>query len=135
MRTIKEMLTAGEIINTFAVGRFTDPTVVEMFAIAGGHQAFWIDQEHVNSSSEAVYACAAAGRSHGLDPVRGLDPLGAGYRASAAAPHLRAHVRRRRRRQDGDAADSEPRDGGRQLAAAHALLVSPVGGAGLCSRR
>lgn len=76
MRTIKEMLAAGEIINTFAVGRFTDPTVVEMFAIAGGHQAFWIDQEHVNSSSEAVYACAAAGRSHGLDCFVRMAPTG-----------------------------------------------------------
>ena len=76
MRKIKEMLESGEVINTFAVGRFTDPTVVEMFAFAGGHQAFWIDQEHVSSPSSAVYACAAAGRSHGLDCFVRMAPTG-----------------------------------------------------------
>lgn len=76
MRTIKERLAAGEIINTFAVGRFVDPVIVEMFALAGGYQAFWIDQEHVNSSSQDVYATALAGRANGLDSFVRMAPTG-----------------------------------------------------------
>ena len=48
MRTIKERLAAGEIINTFAVGRFVDPVIVEMFD-QGGCFDTYIDGEYSGS--------------------------------------------------------------------------------------
>lgn len=73
-RRIKEILAANELVRVFCVSRFPSPITVDLFALAGGYNAFWIDQEHVGLTWQEVQTVAVAGRANGLDSFVRLAP-------------------------------------------------------------
>ena len=50
----KQKLAADELVRVFAVGRFPSPVMIDMFALAGGFDGFWIDQEHAGLTYEQI---------------------------------------------------------------------------------
>jgi 2-dehydro-3-deoxyglucarate aldolase/4-hydroxy-2-oxoheptanedioate aldolase len=64
---IKGMLALGRLVRVFSMGQFVGPKVVEVTALQGGFDAFWIDHEHSGVSLEAVENTARAVRAAGLD--------------------------------------------------------------------
>ena len=66
-RRFKDMLAANELIRVFCVGRLPTAVTVDLFALAGGFDGFWIDQEHVGHTWHDVQTVALAGRANGLD--------------------------------------------------------------------
>ena len=74
METLKQRLQRGERVNVFAVGRLLHPSLIQMFAIHGGYQGFWIDHEHAGPTIAEIEACAMSGRACGLDSFVRLAP-------------------------------------------------------------
>ncbi len=67
MQSIKSRLERRERINVFALGRIFHPNIVEMYAIHGGFDGFWIDQEHTGLGMQEIELATMAGRAAGLD--------------------------------------------------------------------
>lgn len=65
--SLKQRLQQGENVNVFAIGRAYHPNQIEMYAIHGGFQGFWIDHEHSGFTVEEMEVAATAGRACGLD--------------------------------------------------------------------
>jgi 4-hydroxy-2-oxoheptanedioate aldolase len=63
----KELLSAGKTVRVFSMARFVHPVVIDMFAIAGGYDGFWLDQEHGGLTYEQIVLGALAGRANNLD--------------------------------------------------------------------
>ena len=84
VRTIKERLAAGELVRTFAMGRMVHPLMEEMYAEAGDYHGFWIDEEHVNHTSEQL-RCLQDERT-GWIAACGARPLGTRWSRSAWRP-------------------------------------------------
>ena len=64
---IKGMLAAGKLVRVFSMGQLAGPKLVELAALQGGFDAFWLDHEHSGISLEAVENTARAVRAAGLD--------------------------------------------------------------------
>ena len=67
MISLKERLGRGESVNVFSIGRAFHPNLIQMFAIHGGFQGFWVDHEHVGFSIDQIELAATAGRAAGFD--------------------------------------------------------------------
>lgn len=65
--SLKQKLADGLSVNVFAVSRLYHPNMIEMFAIQGGFDGFWIDAEHADFTTQDIEVAAAYGRSNGLD--------------------------------------------------------------------
>lgn len=65
--SLKSRLARGERVNVFAVSRIFHPNMLEMYALHGGFQGFWIDEEHVGFSQSEIEAACRGGRACGLD--------------------------------------------------------------------
>jgi len=76
VKTIKQRLANDEVVRTFAISRVVHPVVIEMFGLAGGYDAFWIDQEHVLNSTEQLTTITIAGTANGLDSFVRVAPTG-----------------------------------------------------------
>jgi 2-dehydro-3-deoxyglucarate aldolase/4-hydroxy-2-oxoheptanedioate aldolase len=63
----KELLAADRLIRVFSLGRLLNPVTVDLFALAGGFDGFWLDQEHVGIDYRDVQAAAMAARANGFD--------------------------------------------------------------------
>ncbi len=74
--SFKQRLANGEVVRVFAVGRIVHPVVIDMFALAGGYDGFWIDGEHVALSSEQMVSYAVAARANGFDCFVRIPPTG-----------------------------------------------------------
>lgn len=72
--TIKERLAAGERLNLFTVSRSFHPNQIEMYALQGGFDGFWIDHEHSGFTIDQIEQAARAGRACGLDCFVRLAP-------------------------------------------------------------
>lgn len=66
-RTIKEQLANGERLNVFFLGRSFHPNHIEMYALQGGFDGFWIDHEHSGFTIEQMELATRAGRACGFD--------------------------------------------------------------------
>lgn len=71
---IKSLLAEGQVVRVFSLGALIDPKVVEMVALRGGFDAFWIDHEHGGHSLGAVENSARAVRAAGLDSFVRMAP-------------------------------------------------------------
>ncbi|QDT32876.1 HpcH/HpaI aldolase family protein [Thalassoglobus polymorphus] len=65
--SLKKKLAAGERVNVFALSRLYQPNMIEMFAIQGGFDGFWIDAEHASFSAQDIEVAAAYARASNLD--------------------------------------------------------------------
>jgi 4-hydroxy-2-oxoheptanedioate aldolase len=65
--SLKQKLASGQRVNVFAVSRLYHPNMIEMFAIQGGFDGFWIDAEHASFSANDIEVAAAYARSVDLD--------------------------------------------------------------------
>lgn len=74
--SLKQRLAAGELVPVFAIGRLASPIVVDLFALAGGYQGFWLDNEHVALTNDQIVATAVAARANGLDCFIRIPPVG-----------------------------------------------------------
>ncbi len=63
----KQKLAADELIKVFAIGRLPHPVVIDIFALSGGFDGFWIDQEHTGMSYDQILIAATAARANGFD--------------------------------------------------------------------
>lgn len=64
---IKRLLAEGKLVRVFSTGQLMGPKLVEMVALRGGFDAFWLDHEHSGITLEAVEQTARAIRAAGLD--------------------------------------------------------------------
>ena len=63
----KELLAAGRLLRVFSLGRLLNPVTVDLFALAGGFDGFWLDQEHVGINYRDVQAASMAAHANGFD--------------------------------------------------------------------
>jgi 2-dehydro-3-deoxyglucarate aldolase/4-hydroxy-2-oxoheptanedioate aldolase len=64
---MKRLLSEGKLLRVFSTGQLMCPKLVEMAAIAGGFDAFWLDHEHAGVSLEAAEQSVRAVGAAGLD--------------------------------------------------------------------
>lgn len=64
---LKEKLAAGQRVNVFCLSRLSHPNMIEIYALHGGFDGFWIDAEHAEFSTKDIEICAAYARSAHLD--------------------------------------------------------------------
>ncbi len=62
----KTLLAGDRLIRVFCAGRLMHPIAVEMFALAGGYDGLWLDQEHSGATIEQIYTSALAARARGM---------------------------------------------------------------------
>ena len=60
---LKQQLAENRLLKVFTVGRLFHPVVIEMFALAGGYDAFWLDQEHAGLTTEQISIAALAAKA------------------------------------------------------------------------
>jgi len=70
----KQKLASDELVRVFAVGRFPSPVMIDMFALAGGFDGFWIDQEHAGLTYEQILVLATAARANAMDSFVRMAP-------------------------------------------------------------
>lgn len=70
----KEKLARGELVRLFALGRFPSPVTVELFALAGGYDGCWLDQEHTGMTYEQILVAALAAKANGMDTFVRMAP-------------------------------------------------------------
>jgi 4-hydroxy-2-oxoheptanedioate aldolase len=64
---LKRLLGEGKLVRVFSTGQLMGPKLVEMVALGGGFDAFWLDHEHSGVTLEAVEQTVRAVRAAGLD--------------------------------------------------------------------
>lgn len=64
---IKQLLSEGKLVRVFSTGQLTSPKLIEIAAMAGGFDAFWLDHEHTGITLERVEQAVRAIRAVGLD--------------------------------------------------------------------
>jgi len=64
---IKQLLAADRVVRLFSIGRIVSPVTIDMFGLAGGYDAFWIDQEHGGLTYEQVLHLSVAARANDFD--------------------------------------------------------------------
>ncbi|HWE39003.1 MAG TPA: aldolase/citrate lyase family protein [Isosphaeraceae bacterium] len=64
---IKRLLGENKLVRVFSTGQLMGPKLVEMVALGGGFDAFWLDHEHSGVTLEAVAQTVRAVRAAGLD--------------------------------------------------------------------
>jgi 4-hydroxy-2-oxoheptanedioate aldolase len=64
---MKRLLGEGKLVRVFSTGQLMGPKLVEMAALAGGFDAFWLDNEHAGVTLEDVEQTIRAVRAEGLD--------------------------------------------------------------------
>ena len=62
----KGLLASNKLIRVFCTGRLVHPVSIQMFALAGGYDGFWLDAEHAGISTDQITMAALVGRSCGL---------------------------------------------------------------------
>ncbi len=73
---LKQRLASGQTCQVFSLSRVLHPVVVDVLAMSGLYDGFWLDQEHASCSSEQMAALAIAARANGLDMFVRLAPSG-----------------------------------------------------------
>jgi len=71
---IKQLLSQDQIVRVFAVGRITDPKLIDLVALTGVFDAIWIDQEHAGVTVREIELLSMACRANGLDSFVRLAP-------------------------------------------------------------
>ncbi len=61
---LKQKLAEDRLLKVFTVSRLFHPVVIEMFALAGGYDAFWLDQEHAGLTTDQISIAAIAARAN-----------------------------------------------------------------------
>jgi 2-dehydro-3-deoxyglucarate aldolase/4-hydroxy-2-oxoheptanedioate aldolase len=74
VRTWKERLAENRLLRVFSTGVLTDPVVIDMFALAGGYDGFWLDAEHGGLEFKQMQVAALAARANGFDSFVRLAP-------------------------------------------------------------
>jgi 2-dehydro-3-deoxyglucarate aldolase/4-hydroxy-2-oxoheptanedioate aldolase len=75
-KSFNQRLAAGETVTTFALGRVVHPIFIDMFALAGGYQGFWLDQEHAGIGVDEIRVASVTARANDMDCFVRLAPLG-----------------------------------------------------------
>jgi 2-dehydro-3-deoxyglucarate aldolase/4-hydroxy-2-oxoheptanedioate aldolase len=65
--TLKQRLQSGQRVTVFALGRAFHPNLIDMYALHGGFDGFWMDHEHAGFTIRDLETAAAVGRANGLD--------------------------------------------------------------------
>jgi 4-hydroxy-2-oxoheptanedioate aldolase len=71
-----KQLVTERVVRVFAVGRVVNPVVVDMFALAGGYDGFWLDQEHAGLTYEQMVVAAVCARANDFDCFVRMAPTG-----------------------------------------------------------
>lgn len=72
--SLKDRLTSGEQLVTFAVGRMFHPNVVHYLGMTGDFDGFWIDVEHAGLTVHDIERAVSAGRAYGLEAFVRVPP-------------------------------------------------------------
>jgi 2-dehydro-3-deoxyglucarate aldolase/4-hydroxy-2-oxoheptanedioate aldolase len=65
-RVFKQLFETGRVLKVFCAGRLIHPVSIELFALSGGYDGFWIDVEHAGVSIEQIVTAGLAARANGL---------------------------------------------------------------------
>ena len=76
MTTLKEDLAKGETLNFFALSRLINPVSIELYALRGGFQGFWLDLEHGMATVDQIRSAFVAARAVGLQQFVRMAPTG-----------------------------------------------------------
>ncbi len=76
VRRFKEILAKNDLCRVFQCGRLGTPPVIDLYALAGGFDGFWFDQEHCGLTYKEVETAALAARATGLDCIVRMPPTG-----------------------------------------------------------
>jgi 2-dehydro-3-deoxyglucarate aldolase/4-hydroxy-2-oxoheptanedioate aldolase len=76
MPSFKVLLAEGRVLRVFALGRVVSPVLVDMFALAGGYDGFWLDQEHAGLTYEQMVVASLAARANNFDCFVRMAPTG-----------------------------------------------------------
>ena len=75
-RRFREILASGDLARVFCIGRLVDTIVIDMFALAGDFDGFWIDQEHVGLTWKEIQLATTTARANQFDTIVRLAPTG-----------------------------------------------------------
>lgn len=75
-RRFRDILNNGELCRVFCIGRFIDSVVIDMFALAGEFDGFWIDVEHIGMTWREIQLATVTARANGFDNIVRLAPTG-----------------------------------------------------------
>ncbi len=76
IKTFKQRLLDGDTLRVFGLARIVHPVVVDIFALAGGYDGFWLDQEHSAATTDQINAVSVAARANGMDSFVRIPPIG-----------------------------------------------------------
>jgi 4-hydroxy-2-oxoheptanedioate aldolase len=66
-KRIKELLAQDKLVRVFCLGQLCHPKIMEIVGFEAGHDAVWLDQEHVGLSLAQIEDACRAARAVGLD--------------------------------------------------------------------
>ncbi len=75
-KTFKQRLLDGDTLRVFGLARIVHPIVVDVFALAGGYDGFWLDQEHSAATTDQINAVSVAARANNMDSFVRIPPIG-----------------------------------------------------------
>ncbi|MBX7072534.1 MAG: hypothetical protein K1X71_05255 [Pirellulales bacterium] len=74
-KRFKQLLAEGRVVKVFSMARFVHPVVIDLFAVGGGFDGFWLDQEHGGLTYEQVCVGAVCARANDMDCFVRLAPI------------------------------------------------------------
>lgn len=74
MPCFKEILAKNELVRLFSVGRMLNPVTIDLYALVGGFDGLWLDQEHVGLTWQEVQWATVAARANGFDTIVRMPP-------------------------------------------------------------
>ena len=75
-RILQKLLETDRVLRVFSVSRIVHPVVFDIFGMAGGFDALWLDQEHGGMTVEQVRLASAFARANGMGMIVRLAPAG-----------------------------------------------------------
>ncbi|MFO0964219.1 MAG: aldolase/citrate lyase family protein [Gemmataceae bacterium] len=66
-KRIKDLLAQNKLVRVFCLGQLFHPKIVEILGFEGGHDAVWLDQEHVGLTIPQIEEGCRAARTAGID--------------------------------------------------------------------
>jgi len=73
--TFHELLANDRVLRVFSLGRIVHPAVFDVFGIAGGFDALWLDQEHGGLTAPQIQQASAYARANRLGMLVRMAPI------------------------------------------------------------
>lgn len=76
MTTLKKSLASGDTLNFFALARMIHPIAIEMYALRGGFDGFWVDLEHGQATADQLRTAFISARANDMCQFVRMAPTG-----------------------------------------------------------